>query len=421
MTNMADDGAALGNLTFSQAFPFIHIFRSFRVATHLSKLFLALFLLLLVYGGGRAMDGLWPQRYLAMSGELGYVQPDNDYTAPQGIFITFFAYEVQQVENVAESVISIQWQGMLISVEHFCIDGPAWFFGQHPLFAAIFTFWFMIFWAIFGGAISRIAAVHVTRDEKIAVRQALRFSIGKILSFLFAPLIPLGIFIAIGIVLAIAGWILLHIPYAGPIVLGIFLILAIACGFVMTLILLGLIGGFNLMYPTIAVEGSDSFDAISRSFSYVYARPWRLIWYTLLAIIYGSITYLFMRYVIWLILALTHYFLGWWLGGAALARWQAIWVTPVMFPLPYHVNFNTLDNFGDKTAAGIISVWVYLTIAMLGAFAISFYFSASTVIYVLLRAKVDATELEDIYLPEMDEEFLEAPAVENPPSDNPAQ
>ena len=41
----------------------------------------------------------------------------------------------------------------------------------------------------------------------------------------------------------------------------------------MTLILLGLTGGFNLMYPTIAVEGSDSFDAISRSFSYVYARP----------------------------------------------------------------------------------------------------------------------------------------------------
>ena len=37
----------------------------------------------------------------------------------------------------------------------------------------------------------------------------------------------------------------------------------------------GTVGGFGLMYPTVAVEGSDSFDAISRSFSYVFARPWR--------------------------------------------------------------------------------------------------------------------------------------------------
>ena len=55
---------------------------------------------------------------------------------------------------------------------------------------------------------------------------------------------------------------------------------------------------------------------------------------------------------------------------------------------------------------------------MLGAFAISFYFSASTVIYVLLRAKVDATELEDIYLPDADEEFVEVPAEEIGTSSN---
>ena len=63
----------------------------------------------------------------------------------------------------------------------------------------------------------------------------------------------------------------------------------------MTLVALGTAGGFNLMYPTIAVEGSDSFDAISRSFSYIYARPWRMIWYTMVAIVYGALTFLFVR------------------------------------------------------------------------------------------------------------------------------
>ncbi|HEY1683901.1 MAG TPA: hypothetical protein VGG19_03985 [Tepidisphaeraceae bacterium] len=410
---MAEDGIALGNLSLAQAFPFTHIFRTFRIATHLSKLFLALFLLLLIYGGGRAMDGLWPHRYLAAPGDLGVVQDQDNFDQPQGICFTFFSYELQQVENTAESVVFAQWQGVIASLGHFWIDGPSWFFTQHPFFAAIFTLWFMLLWSIFGGAICRIAAVHVARDEKIAVRQALSFSVGKILSFLFAPLIPLGIFIFIGVILAAAGWILLHARYFGPVILGIFFVFALLGGFVMTLILLGLIGGFNLMYPTIAVEGSDSFDAISRSFSYVYARPWRLIGYTLLAIIYGSITYLFMRYVIWLVLALTHYFVGWWLGGpdnSATIRWQQmIWPTPNYSPLPYHLNFAAMSNWGDRTGAGLIAFWVYLTIAILGAYAISFYFSASTIIYMLLRSKVDATELEDVYLLEVEEEFLEAP------------
>mgnify|MGYP006158310279 CR=1 FL=1 len=48
-----------------------------------------------------------------------------------------------------------------------------------------------LYFAVFGGAISRIAAVQVARDEKISVRQALRFSLNKLLSFVFAPVIPL--------------------------------------------------------------------------------------------------------------------------------------------------------------------------------------------------------------------------------------
>ena len=55
-------------------------------------------------------------------------------------------------------------------------------------------------------------------------------------------------------------------------------------------------------------------------------------------------------------------------------------------------------------------------IAMLAAFVISFYFSASTIIYGLMRAEVDATELEDVYVEESDEDFGDlAPA--NRPSD----
>jgi hypothetical protein len=174
----------------------------------------------------------------------------------------------------------------------------------------------------------------------------------------------------------------------------------------MTLVLLGTFGGLNLMYPTIAVEGSDSFDAISRSFSYVYARPWRMLFYTLVAVIYGALTYLFVRLFIHLMLALTHGFVG---GGSwadtpsGAPLWQTMWPGPGA-RLSYDIDFMTL-RWDQDIAAALVAFWVYLVVGTLGAYAISFYFSANTIIYYLMRQEVDATELDDVYLDESDDDF----------------
>src|SRR5256885_11436864 len=48
----------------------------------------------------------------------------------------------------------------------------------------LFMILFSVIWAIFGGGIARIAAVHVARDEKISLSPALRFSTSKFLSFI---------------------------------------------------------------------------------------------------------------------------------------------------------------------------------------------------------------------------------------------
>src|SRR4029453_5299960 len=34
----------------------------------------------------------------------------------------------------------------------------------------------------------------------------------------------------------------------------------------------------------VRVEGTDAFDALSRSYAYVYHRPWRLLWYVLFSL-----------------------------------------------------------------------------------------------------------------------------------------
>ena len=79
--------------------------------------------------------------------------------------------------------------------------------------------------------------------------------------------------------------------------------------------------------------------------------------------------------------------------------------------LPYVPNYEVLKG-SEAFAAGLMSWWVYLVIGLVGAFAISFYFSSNTMIYYLMRREVDATDLDDVYVEEMDDEI---PDTEAPP------
>lgn len=333
----------------------------------------------------------------------------------EGPFQQFLEYEIRQFYGVVNGVTSWDWlgsRGVVQSIYRFFAVGPVWALRHHPLFFTIFLLYFLVVWSVFGGAISRIAAVHFARDEKISIRQALRFSTSKFLSFLSAPIIPLLIIVLVGLIVAVGG-LITNIPFIGPIVVGLLFFLALAAGVVMTLVLIGLVGGCNLMYPTIAAEGSDSFDAISRSFSYLYARPWRLLFYTFVAIVYGALTYLFVRLFVWVALMLTHAFAGMWVfadAPNAAPLWPMLWPAPTWETLPYDLDFLAL-NVGQDIGATLIAIWVYLMISLLGAYAISFYFSANSVIYFLMRHEVDATELDDVYLETSEDEFAETPTV----------
>ena len=362
----------------------------------------------------------------------------------EGIFDHYFQYESNQINNVVRGVRDWNWlsrgspaeldvsamptnglstehpmiagpdtqPGVLSSVYRFFAVGPVWLLSQHPLYFVSFGIIFLAIWAVFGGAISRIAAVHVARDEKMSIRSALMFSINKFLSFLFAPLIPVIIIAVIGGVVTLASLAVGNIPVIGPILIGALFFLMLVAGFVMALVMLGLIGGFNMMYPTIAVEGSDSFDAISRSFSYLYARPWRLALYTVVAVVYGALTYLFVRLFIFLMLVLAHKFVGFGMlthADNTAPLWSTMWPNPTTASrLSYDIDFLTLTG-PQAIGAFFVSFWVYLTIAVLGAFAISFYFSSSTIIYFLMRREVDATEMDDVYLEQVDDDFGDAP------------
>lgn len=328
----------------------------------------------------------------------------------EGLFIHFISFQIEQIDAVASRALALDAGGTLNALRNFFFVAPKWAITQHYVYFTIFFTFCILVTAILGGAISRICAVQVARDEKISIRQALRFSTGKVLSFIFAPLIPLIIILVIVLLMGLASM-LMSVAWIGglwSIVVGALFILALLAGLVMTLTALGLIGGGHLMYPTIAVEGSDSFDAVSRSFSYLYARPWQLIFYSVVALVYGAITYLFLRYFLYLLLSLTH-------AGVGLLMWgkakdgtpllEAMWPAPVdAMNLSYDIHFASLSGL-HSVGAFLMAVWVYLTIAILGAYIISLYFSSGTIIYYLMRREVDATPIDEVYLEPTDEDF----------------
>ena len=65
--------------------------------------------------------------------------------------------------------------------------------------------WALLIWAFFGGAITRLAAVSLARDEQLSWNQALGYARRKWLSYFIAPLLPLVGVLFLTLPLALGG------------------------------------------------------------------------------------------------------------------------------------------------------------------------------------------------------------------------
>jgi hypothetical protein len=188
--------------------------------------------------------------------------------------------------------------------------------GWNRVYFLLVVLWTLVTWALFGAAITRMAAVQFARNEKIGMTEAVRFAASKYVSFLSAPLFPLIFIAALTLFLVIFGFFQVITVFFGDIVIaGLFWPLVLLFGLIMAIVLVGLVG-WPLMYATIGAEGSDSFDALSRSYSYVYQAVWHYLWYAVVAVVYGAIVVFFVG----LMGSLMVYLGKWAVSQAPLAR-----------------------------------------------------------------------------------------------------
>jgi hypothetical protein len=247
-------------------------------------------------------------------------------------------------------------------------------------------------WSVFAGSITRLSAVEFAKGEKLGIKDSFAFSVKKFWSYFWCPLTPvLGalFFIACNVI----GGLLGQIKIAGEIAVAIGFPLAILSGFLIVFIVVIGVIGFFMMYPTISAEGSDTFDAMSRAYSYVLSRPAHFLSLLISILICGVILVFFTSLVACLVMKTTYFTVGIGMGDKfdTIRSFIAGLGSGIVEPL---------GTIPMKFAALMMMLYIVLVKVAVGSIIVAFAGSASTIAYLVLRKDVDGTELFDVYLEE---------------------
>jgi len=253
--------------------------------------------------------------------------------------------------------------------------------------ALIGSVWAVCVWGIVGGAIARVTMVQLAQGEHIGMGTALRFAFRKWLPLAFAPLCPF-LAVALFVIPNVLFGLLFRIPgdLAQSIAQGL-LIFPILAGLVISIILLGLAAGWPLIVTSVAAEGEDGFDALSRSYAYVFQRPLYYAFDMGFAWMLGLVGLVFVLFFQQLLLHLVQWSLSFTVPPEQIAT---------LFAQPQPVS---LDPFGIARGSSSPPFWLSFVNAMVHGWIYSYFWSAASLIYLHIRQEVDGTSWREVALP----------------------
>jgi hypothetical protein len=341
------------------------ILRGFKMTLDFNKLFSAVV--------GIILSIIWVLVILTFASAFKYVAI-SPFELITGFLISPRLGLCSLIQTVLSSIQTVDWREFVVLV--------------------VLVFGLLTIWSIFAGSITRSAAVEFAKGDKLGTKESLVFSLKRFWSYFWCPLTPvLGVlfFIACNVI----GGLLGKIQIAGEIAVAIGFPLAILSGFL--IVFIGVIGfiGFFLMYPTISAEGSDTFDAMSRAYSYVLSRPAHFLSLLISIIVCGTILIFFTSLVACLVMKTTYFTVGIGMGD----KFDTIRAFVAGFG-DGGTSTVALGSISMKFAALMMMLYVVLVKVVVGSVIVAFAGSASTIAYLVLRKDVDGTELFDVYIEE---------------------
>lgn len=254
-------------------------------------------------------------------------------------------------------------------------------------YSLLCALWALAVWAIAGGAVTRDAAVQLTCGERIGWGDMIGYARSRWRAFVWGPLFLFLVVLVGAFVIALFGlllrsnWLLW--------IAGIFWPLVLVGGAVMILVLLGLTFGWPLMFATISTEGTDSFDAISRSYAYSFQRPLHYLFYTVVVTFVGLLGWVLVFGFSQALIAVTHGAACWGSGGQFVSTEGHF-----VYEFAGGVPTGHLGWLGDL----LIRTWCDCVRLLAVGYLYSYFWVSASAIYLLLRRDVDDTELDEVKL-----------------------
>jgi hypothetical protein len=253
--------------------------------------------------------------------------------------------------------------------------------------------WMLVVWSLPGGFITRRAVVELATESPAAVYETGEFAMRRYGWYFLAPLYPLLGVAILTLPIALLGVLLQASLGFGSIVAGILWIFVAVAGVAAMWLLVGLLFGWPLMWPAISAErDGDAFEAFSRSYSYVYGRPLHYFFYFVVAALFGALCWAVVEIVTAIVIDFGFWALSWGSGGVnalQLRQWALDYARTGTTP-------------GASSAEALGATLVGLVVALIQAVAIAFrytfFFTAASAIYLLLRHNVDEKELDEVWL-----------------------
>lgn len=385
---MADERGVVRRIVWRELFPWILILRAFRLAISPALLALATVGAILTPIGWNVAGRVFLPRAerqaieSQLAGPIGwetlpYVPPGlAEYLpdTPSGIANVYFGL-IAPVRDLFD------WKLTLAQTAFFLLG----------------NLWTLLIWAFVGGVVTRVAVVQLSNDETPDILDTLRFVARRYFWYFLAPLYPLAGVLLIMLPIALLG-VLMRLDF-GVVVAGLLWIFVVAISLVAVWLLLGVLFGWPLMWPVVSSEREgDPFEAFSRSFSYVYGKPLNLFFYFVVAALFGAVCWAVVNLAVEILIHFGFVAAAWGAGGAR--------ITEIRHQMLIDDSRGTLG-----VGANLLGAVVGLVRSVRDGYGFSFFFAATSAIYLLMRMDVDQKEMDEVYLEAEPERFAPSAAV----------
>lgn len=253
---------------------------------------------------------------------------------------------------------------------------------SNEMLSALIGIGFTLFlWGMIGGAICRIAITRMANRPIPGVKSSIAFA-WQHKSAIWGPLVTITFTnLALFIVILLLG-LVQSVPFAGQILGWLFVPFSALLSVFIAISSVGLALGWPLILGAAMTEADDSFDALSRSQTYIFQAPVSWLLTFKIGVIVQAIAWLIVHKMTWLISCIL-------LAGNS--RFQSnLYPFSSTLPAPW--------NLPNITADAALS-WISAIASLASCWPIAFEFAFAGAIYLTLRQRVDGISPTVIYSP----------------------